>query len=83
MDKHIHYHMVEIGGDFNYIDRDTGEHIYNLGSGGTLDDCQNYIYNLEQQLKSNENYCVHLNKLLDLDESESESEAESEEEEEQ
>jgi hypothetical protein len=49
LDKHIKFHLTEIGGEFNYIDTETGEHVFCLGSGGTLDDAVGYVEQLKEQ----------------------------------
>ena len=47
MNKHIHYHMVEEGGEYNYIHTTTGERVFELGKGGTMDECREYIEKLK------------------------------------
>ena len=51
MNKHIHYHVVEEGGEYNHFDKETNKRVYHLGEGGSLDEIREYV---EQQIKENE-----------------------------
>jgi len=51
MDEHIKFHMTDSGGEYNYIDNETGEHIFLLGSKGTLDDCVDFVEELKKENK--------------------------------
>jgi len=50
MDEHIKFHLTEIGGEYNYIDTETGEHIFLLGKGGTLDEAVEYVEELKAEI---------------------------------
>jgi len=50
MDEHIKFHLTEIGGEYNYIDTQTGEHIFLLGKGGTLDEAVEYVEELKAEI---------------------------------
>ena len=56
VNKHIKFHLTEIGGEYNYIHTETGEHIFNLGSGGTLDEVQDYVAELKEKSLHMQNY---------------------------
>lgn len=49
LDKHIKFHLTEVGGEYNYIDTETGEHIFQLGKGGTLDEVREYVEKLKEE----------------------------------
>jgi hypothetical protein len=51
LDKHIKFHLTELGGEYNYIDTETGEHIFLLGKGGTLDEVRDYVEELKEENK--------------------------------
>ena len=51
MAKHIKFHMTDPGGEYNYIDPETKKHIFCLGSKGTLDDCRDFVENLENEIE--------------------------------
>lgn len=51
MAKHIKFHLTEIGGEYNYIDTETGEHVFEFGSGGTLDEAREYVGELKDENK--------------------------------
>ena len=51
MAKHIKFHMTDPGGEYNYIDPETKKHIFCLGSKGTLDDCRDFVENLEKEIE--------------------------------
>lgn len=51
LDKHIKFHLTEPGGEYNHIDTETGEHIFHLGKGGTLDEVREYVEELEEENK--------------------------------
>lgn len=52
MGKHIKFHLTEIGGEYNYIHTETGEHVFEFGSGGTLDEAREYVGELKGEIES-------------------------------
>jgi hypothetical protein len=51
LDKHIKFHLTDPGGEYNYIDTETGEHVFGLGPGGTLDGAFEYVGELQDENK--------------------------------
>ena len=43
--------VADPGGEYNYIDPETKKHIFCLGSKGTLDDCRDFVENLEKEIE--------------------------------
>ena len=52
MEKHIRFHLTEIGGEYNYIHTETGERVFEFGSGGTLDEAREYVGELKGENES-------------------------------
>ena len=66
LNKHIHFALVEEGGEYNHFDTITNKRVYHLGEGGSLDEIRDSVGKLE---KENEIHVKQIDELIKLTDS--------------